>query len=447
MVRRVLKFTGFPTTHLVAVAILGSCLCAVAAVGFVQDPQGIPVQPGPAAPERSTQPEVRKPPRATQPAAGEQDVVPPGTGSTTETLEVRSGDNLARLFTRRGIPAGDLHELVQSQPFGSRLKSIYPGHQLTIMIDANNRLTELSYSPGPLETLEFSRVGDGFSGTEVKAAPERVKRYRHGVIDHSLFVASQRAGLADSVTLRIAEIFQWDVDFVLDIRAGDTFHVLLEELFLGEQFVGYGDILAAEFVNQGESYRAVLFRNAKGQPNYYDPDGKSMRKAFIRAPVEFTRISSNFNLRRKHPLWNSAMPHRGIDYAAPTGTPVLAAGDGKIIKVGRTRPNGNYVFIRHGDKFVTKYLHLSAFAAGVRTNATVDQGQMIGYVGSTGWATGPHLHYEFLVHGEHKNPRTVQLPDADPVPGDELERFTSAAKPLFALLDSRKRTQLAYLGR
>ena len=444
----ILKGSRFPTTHLAAIAILGLCLCPFVVARFVHAPENENTHPGPEALELSVQQDILAAalPEAA-PDAATQDTPAAQTGPNTEILEVRSGDNLANLFKRRGIPPGDLHELVHSQPFGPRLKAIYPGHQLKISTDSDNRLAKLSYSPGPLETLEFTRVGDGFAGNEVIAEPERVKQYRHGIIDHSLFVASQRAGLEDSVTMRLAEIFQWDIDFVLDIRAGDAFHVLLEELHLGDQFVGCGDILAAEFVNQGDVYRAVLFRDSKGQANYYDPAGKSMRKAFLRAPVSFTRISSNFNLRRKHPLWNRAMPHRGIDYAAPTGTPVRASGYGTVIKAGRTRPNGNYVVIRHGEQFVTKYLHLSKFARGIRANATVRQGQTIGYVGSTGWATGPHLHYEFLVYGVHKNPRTVKLPDADPVPEAELAQFSRTAAPLFALLDSRKQTQLAYLSR
>ena len=364
----------------------------------------------------------------------------------TEQVQVRSGDNLALLFQRRGIPPGDLHKLVTSSPLGPRLKSIFPGHQLAITTDRENRLTKLSYSPGPLEKLEFSRAGDSFEGVEVIAEPERATRYRQGTIEHSLFVASQRAGLEDSVTMRLAEIFQWDIDFVLDIRAGDAFHVLLEELYLRDQFIGYGDILAAEFVNRGDSYRAVLYKDSSGESSYYSPNGTSMRKAFLRAPVSFTRISSNFNLRRKHPLWKSAMPHRGIDYASPSGTPILAAGHGRVMTAGRSGPNGNYIVIRHGEQFVTKYLHLSRFARNMRANVPVKQGQTIGYVGSTGWATGPHLHYEFLVNGVHENPRTVKLPDASPVPESDLGRFSQVAAPLFALLDSRKHTQLAYLS-
>lgn len=437
----------FPSTHLAAVAILGLCLCPLVVARFVnhEDPKQFrpDTHPLDLPIERSTI------------DAGLDNTAAVGEGTpdmhrsapATETVQVRSGDNLALLFQRRGIPPGDLHRLVGSRPFGARLESIFPGHQLIITTDQENRLTKLSYSPGPLEMLEFSRAGVSFEGVEVISEPERVTKYRHGNIEHSLFVASQRAGLEDSVTMRLAEIFQWDIDFVLDIRAGDAFHVLLEELYLGAQFIGYGDILAAEFVNRGDSYRAVLYKDSSGESSYYNPDGRSMRKAFLRAPVSFTRISSNFNLRRKHPLWKSAMPHRGIDYAAPSGIPVLAAGKGRVITVGRSGANGNYIVIRHGEQFVTKYLHLSKFARSMRTNAPVRQGQTIGYVGSTGWATGPHLHYEFLVNGVHMNPRTVKLPDANPVPKSELGQFGQVADPLLALLDSRKQTQLAYLSR
>lgn len=437
----------FPTTHVAAVAILGLCLCPLVVARFVsQTDTGNPAsEPNPL--DAPVAEAVLAPVTPVTAFAAQSASDTDGNGATTETLHVRSGDSLSMLFKRRGIPAGDLHNLVNSQPFGPRLKSIFPGHKLIITTDSDNRLTKLSYSPGPLETLEFSRVGDYFNGAEIIADPQRIVRYRQGTIDHSLFVASQRAGLKDDATMRLAEIFQWDIDFVLDIRTGDAFHVLLEELYLGEKFVGYGDILAAEFVNRGQSYRAVLYQDSAGNSNYYNPAGQSMRKAFLRAPVSFTRISSNFNLRRKHPLWNRAMPHRGIDYAAPRGTPVIAAGQGKVIKAGRTGPNGNYIVIRHGEQFVTKYLHLSRFAPGIRPNTTVRQGQTIGYVGSTGWSTGPHLHYEFLVHGVHQNPRTVKLPNAAPVPETELARFNQVAGSRFDLLDARKQTQLAYLGR
>jgi len=361
------------------------------------------------------------------------------------SIQVKPGDNLSVIFKRQGLPARDIHDLVTSEPLGKRLKSIFPGHTLTFTRAENGTLVKLAYTPGPLETLEFERVGDGFVGRELRQEPSRSKAYKHGVIDHSLFIASQRAGLADNVTMRLAQIFQWDVDFVLDIRSGDEFHVVYEELYVGDEFIGYGNIVAAEFVNRGESFRAIRYTDSAGRSDYYDPQGDSMRKAFLRAPVEFSRISSNFNLRRIHPLFKRNIPHRGIDYAAPTGTPILAAGDGRVVTASRTKPNGNYAVIQHGEQFTTKYLHMSKFGRGIKSGVRVKQGQIIGYVGATGWATGPHLHYEFLVNGVHQNPRTVELPDAEPIAAPELARFTENAQPLLSLLDDfKQQTQLAY---
>lgn len=361
------------------------------------------------------------------------------------SVQVKPGDNLSVIFKRQGIPARDIHHLLESEPLGKRLRNIFPGHALTFTRADDGTLTKLAYTPGPLETLEFERLGEGFVGREVIQEPTRTTAYKHGVIDHSLFVASQRAGLPDGVTMRLAQIFQWDVDFVLDIRRGDEFHVVFEELYVGNEFIGHGDILAAEFVNRGESYRAIRYTDAQGRSDYYDPQGDSMRKAFLRAPVEFSRISSNFNLRRIHPLFKRNIPHRGIDYAAPTGTPILAAGDGRVVTASRSKPNGNYVVIQHGEQFTTKYLHLSKFGRNVKSGSKVKQGQIIGYVGATGWATGPHLHYEFLVNGVHQNPRTVQLPDAEPIPRPELARFNERARPLLTLLDDfKQQVQLAY---
>jgi murein DD-endopeptidase MepM/ murein hydrolase activator NlpD len=363
------------------------------------------------------------------------------------TVKVRSGDSLSIIFKREGLPAGDVHHLVTSEPLGKRLKNIYPGHELTFTQAEDGTLLKMAYTPSALQTLEFEKDDTGFKGRELVVQPDRNKAYKHGIIDHSLFVASQRAGLPDAMTMRLAQIFQWDVDFVLDIRRGDEFHVVYEELYVGDEFVGFGDILAAEFINQGRSHRAIRYTDARGDSDYYGPKGNPMRQAFIRAPVEFSRISSNFNLRRVHPLFKRSAPHRGIDYAAPTGTPVYAAGEGRVVTAGRTEPNGNYVVIQHGQAIVTKYLHLSKFGRGIRSGERVKQGQTIGYVGATGWATGPHLHYEFLVNGVHQNPRTVKLPNAEPIPAQELARFKQNSAPLLALLEDYKQQVHIALGR
>lgn len=462
---------SFPKPHLVLSCVLTLVLTAVALGQFSADesdrftteavlldlpasgqprPQPArvqPLRPGAAAPLADTLVPLTLPTLA--PPADEPPFAPPAEEApapvhVVSRVQVRPGDNLSVIFKREGIPAREVHRLLASEPLGTRLKNIFPGHGLTFTRAEDGTLLKLAYTPGPLETLEFERVGETFVARETIQEPERSTAYKHGVIDHSLFVASQRAGLADSVTMRLAQIFQWDVDFVLDIRRGDEFHVVYEELYVGDEFVGYGDILAAEFINQGESYRAIRYTDSKGRSDYYDPQGDSMRKAFLRAPVEFSRISSNFNLRRVHPLFKRNMPHRGIDYAAPTGTPILASGDGRVVTASRTQPNGNYVVIQHGEQFTTKYLHMSKFGRGIKAGARVKQGQVIGYVGSTGWASGPHLHYEFLVNGVHQNPRTVQLPDAEPIPAKELDRFNQRAAPLLAMLDDfKERLQLA----
>ena len=357
-----------------------------------------------------------------------------------ETIEikVRSGDSLARIFSRHKLSPKDVYQLTQTPQLGKRLKNIYPGHKLTLQVDADKRVMQVSYATGPLDDWVYTREGDAFTANHQQKEPERRVAFKRGDIKHSLFIASQKAGLTDNLTMRLAQIFQWDVDFVLDIRPGDKFFVLYEDLYLGEEFIGHGDILAAEFVNQGESFKALRYTDSNGNADYFAPNGESMRKAFLRAPVEFSRISSNFNLRRVHPLFNTVRPHRGIDYSAPRGTPILAAGDGRITRAGRTKPNGNFVVIQHGEQFVTKYLHLSKFARGVKTGAKVTQGQTIGYVGATGWATAPHLHYEFLVNGVHQNPRTVDLPDAKPVNKTELARFQENTTRYSQLLSSFK---------
>lgn len=357
------------------------------------------------------------------------------TSSLTASLttdEVKAGDSLATIFSRNGFSAKDLHTISRTR-FGKQLKDIFPGHRLTFL-HHEGQLQTLTYNTDRLTSYVFERTDEGFRGEVIESQPDKVVSYKHSTIDSNLFLASQRAGLPDNLTMRLAQIFQWDIDFVLDIRPGDEFFVLFEELYFEGEFIGYGDILAAEFVNQGKRYEAVQYVTQSGRKDYFTPDGVSMRKAFLRAPVEFSRISSRFNMRRLHPVRKTVRPHRGIDYAAPRGTPILASGDGRIQKASRNSANGNYIIISHGQQFVTKYLHLSKFGRGIKTGKKVKQGQIIGYVGSTGLATGPHLHYEFLVNGVHKNPRTVALPKAQSVAKRELPLFAQATRQHSLLL-------------
>ncbi len=356
-------------------------------------------------------------------------------GGSSHVEQVGPGDNLSIVFQRRQLPARELQRILDSGPLAQRLRRLQPGDQLIFVRDPDGVLQRFAYAPSSFERLEFERIGDAFTGREVVEETDTVRVHREATIEHSLFDAGQRIGLDDNLTLRLAQIFQWDIDFVLDIRAGDRFHVVYEERRHNGQAVDRGRILAAEFVNQGTPYRAVRYVDSHGLDSFYSPDGESMRKRFLRAPVAFTRISSNFNLKRRHPLFKRTMPHRGIDYAAPVGTTVLAAGDGVVRVAGRTRPNGNYVVLQHGEEFSTKYLHLSRFARSLQRGRSVAQGDIIGYVGATGYATGPHLHYEFLVSGVHRNPRTVKMPKAKPITASERERFGRSTAPLLALLD------------
>ena len=367
--------------------------------------------------------------------------------SNAQAIEhtVQRGENLAVVFQKHGFSAPELHAMAISRPHGKRLQNILPGKTIRFILDQRGLLSKLSYQPSPLELLEFQRVKNGYSGKLTRKQADVNRVYRTGRINQSLFVSAQRSGLSDALIMQLAKIFQWDIDFALDLRRGDEFSVILEELYVDGRFIGHRDILAAEFLNQGESFRAVRFEpNDSGEGGYYTSNGKSLRKAFLRAPLEFSRISSNFDLRRVHPLFNRLRPHRGIDYAAPTGTPIRASGSGRVQIAGKSAANGNYVVLQHSAEYQTKYLHLSRFAKGLRAGKRVKQGELIGYVGQTGWATGPHLHYEFLVNGAHQNPRTVKLPNDAPISGKQLIAFREYAKPLLFQLDAyRQGPQIA----
>lgn len=435
-------FVALPREHLVLVAIIGLVLAGVWAGDRALDQRANAAnvrQPEP--PVLVAQPEFTPPPApAAVPNLVPPDAPPPPARNVTRAF-VGSGDTLSTIFQRHGLTERDLHLVLSSGPLGKRLATIHPGHEFEFEQDADGELVHLTYRLGRLDTVEFDRVGDAFQGAQVVREPDLVTGYRHGVIEQSLFVACQRAGLDDAFAQRLAHIFQWDIDFILDIRNGDEFHVLFHEHHIDGERVAFGDILAVDFINQGDRYTAVRYRDATGAVSYYTPAGENMRKQFLRAPVDFTRISSNFNLRRVHPLWKSSMPHRGIDYAAPRGTKVRAAGDGRVVIAGRTEANGRYIVLKHGMRYQTKYLHLSRIAGGMRPGKAVSQGQIIGYVGATGWATGPHLHYEFLVDGVHKNPRTVPLPQAEAIAEGERRDFKESTSGLLAELESSKSTR------
>jgi murein DD-endopeptidase MepM/ murein hydrolase activator NlpD len=354
---------------------------------------------------------------------------------TWREATVARGDSLARIFSRSGVSSVELHKLMTLGAAVNTLKHIYPGQTLNLLADAEGRLLELRYEESHTRGLHVRREGDSFTATTIHRIPDRQIANASAVIESSLFLAGQKARLPDVMIMDLAGIFGWDVDFALDIRRGDRFTVLYDELYLDGERIGEGNILAAEFVNQGHVFRAVRYTDADGRTDYYTPEGHSLRKAFLRTPVEFSRISSGFNLKRKHPVLNRIRAHKGVDYAAPQGTPIKVTGDGRVVFRGVKGGYGNVVIVQHGSTYSTLYAHLSGFARGVNTGTRVRQGQTIGYLGMTGLATGPHLHYEFLVNGTHRNPLTVKFPDAAPIDKRFRPDFQKQAQTLMAQLD------------
>jgi len=347
----------------------------------------------------------------------------PESSLTWREQKVTSGDSLSTLFARASFSPTDVHRITSSKD-GKLLLDIYPGEILRFGSNSNGELEELHYIQSKLVSRVYTLKDGKYQSKEQVQVPDTLLTYREGVIEDSLYMSGLKANLPDKLIMALADIFAWDVDFVFDIRQGDSFSMLFEEHYLSGEKLGVGNIVAATFTNRGKTYQAVRYTNKQGQTDYYTPDGLSMRKAFLRTPLDIFRISSEFNLKRKHPIHKMIKAHRGIDFAAPRGTPVYASGDGKVIGSGYSAANGNYVFIQHGQAYVTKYLHLNS--KKVTRGQTVRQRQLIGTVGATGYATGPHLHYEFLVNGVHRNPRTVQLPQANPISKAELAAFQSA---------------------
>jgi len=358
---------------------------------------------------------------------------------------VKSGDNLSKIFRRAGLNDADIYELISTCKDAKVLRKIFPGQTLAFHIE-NEELIELRYQVDQLTSRHYSRDSKKFIADEKIREPELHPSYHEGTINSSLFLAGQNAGLSDALIMRMATIFGWDVDFVLDIRQGDSFKVLYDEKYLDGEHIGNGPILAAEFTNKDKTFKAVRYSHKDGSSQYYTPSGYSMRKAFLRTPVDFARISSHFNLRRKHPVLNRIRAHKGTDYAAPRGTPIRAAGDGKVVHAGRKGGYGKAVILKHGGAYKTLYAHMTKYGKGIKSGKRVKQGQIIGYVGSTGLATGPHLHYEFHVNGRVRNPVTVKLPKAQSIIKSERDRFMEQTKIHVAQMgDMQAQRQLASL--
>jgi murein DD-endopeptidase MepM/ murein hydrolase activator NlpD len=363
--------------------------------------------------------------------------LPPEPASIMLDLLVKRGDTLEVLFRRNGLSLTDLAEMVALPDASGALKILKPGDRLEIA-HRDGQVLSLRRELDEIKLLSIARGEAGFAANTIEREVDIRTTGAHGEIRSSLFEAGTAAGISDRTTMDMAGIFEWDIDFILDVRVGDTFTVIYEELWRDGVKLRDGQIVAAEFVNQGKSFRAARFTDSSGRASYYTPEGRSVRKAFIRAPLNFTRISSNFNPSRRHPVLNSIRAHRGVDYAAPTGTPIRAAGDGKVLFRGVQGGYGNTMILQHGGNITTLYGHLSRFG-NARTGARVNTGDVIGYVGSSGLATGPHLHYEYRVSGVHRNPRTVTLPPADPIAAEQQATFLAMTEPLWRQLDGYTR--------
>ncbi len=360
----------------------------------------------------------------------------------TIKYKIRRGDTLSEIFRRNGIPVREALVVARLEK-ASVLQSLVPGRVLELCKSKSSHLLVLHYELDNFEVLSVEANDDGWRPGIEQIDITVHHRFASGTINQSLFTAFKRAGINEKLVTQLVSIFGWDIDFALDIRRGDRYSIVYEELHADERKIGTGDIVAAEFVNHGMIYRAVRHIDENGNIEYYSPDGTSLRGTFLRTPVKFSRITSRFNGKRFHPKLKKWRAHRGVDYSAPRGTPVLVTADGRVSFVGRNGGYGKAVVVRHGGTYSTLYGHLSRFKRGLRKGTTVKQGDVIGYVGSTGLTTGPHLHYEFRVNGIHRDPLAFNIPRSGRIPARYRHSFLNYAQEWMDRLASFTETALA----
>ena len=354
------------------------------------------------------------------------------------------GDTFAALLNRLGVDSADTMLLLKVHGGSKPFRALRPGMTVHAHTSDLGQLLELRFVAGDATVLGFTRDGERFSVVDEPAELVRRVYVRKGEIRSSLFAAADEAGLPDSVTIQVADVFSGDIDFHRDLRRGDRFTVVYEVVHYQGRPLRSGRVLAAEFVNNRKTFRAVWFVDEDGKGGYYAPDGSNLRKAFLRSPLEFSRITSGFAMRF-HPIMNEWRAHKGVDYGAPAGTRVRATGDGVVEFAGRQGGYGNFVVLRHHGGITTAYAHLSGLGSGIHKGSRVAQGELIGFVGATGWATGPHLHYEFRVNNEHRNPLAMAMPAAEPVAPQRMEAFRAASGPLAVQLELLAHTSFAAL--
>ena len=331
---------------------------------------------------------------------------------------VKPGEALYDIFTRLGLDTDELYEIAAASKSEYNVGRLTPGRSLSLEVDEEKHVQSLTYNIDGDNMLRVKRTGEGFAAEKCDIPYTTTLVHLSGTIHDNLVSSMDDLLLA----LDLSDIFAWDIDFATDIRKGDTYKVVVEEQRLNGQFVKYGKILAAEFINNGRAHYAYRYEQ-DSKVDYFDRDGRSLKKAFLKAPLSFRRISSTFSRNRFHPVLKVYRPHLGVDYAAPRGTPVSTVGDGTVLEAGYKKGNGNYVKIKHPNGYITYYLHLDKIKQGVRRGAHVSQGQVIGTVGSTGYATGPHLDYRVKINDQFVNPLTLKLPPGVPVSKDHLASF------------------------
>ncbi len=420
----------FPIRHRIATALIAlPCFGVVAAFGIAPDTiiETIPVN--------TVVEELTLPPLT--PAAD-------GIPAFTREERIQRGDTVASLLARLQVDDLAASKFLRDNRQAKALYQLIPGKTVRVTTRADGKLVSLRYLNGS-NLLAVDRNDNGFAVEEEPARLEQRVLMKSAEIRYSLFGATDAAGLPDAVATQIADIFSTDIDFHRDLRKGDRFSVVYEVFYHRGEAVKTGRVLAAEFINQGKTYRAVYFNYAENQGAYYTPDGRNLRKQFLRSPLEFSRITSGFTHARFHPVLQTWRAHNGIDYGAPSGTRIKAAGDGEVKFAGRQGGYGNMVVLRHQSKFTTWYGHLSGFAKGMRKGKRVAQGEVIGYVGATGLATGPHLHYEFRINGVHQNPLRVAMPEAPPITLEQKPKFEQDTKLYAQRLDLLRGTNLASL--
>jgi len=359
---------------------------------------------------------------------------------------IRPGDTIASVVRRLGIDDSEAEGFLRTDAVARLLQSkLRAGQLISAQFDEQGELHALQYAvPGSDRALNIARTGNDLKTQETGLPLETRTQSRAGTIRSSLFAAADEIDLPDAIAIQLAEIFGGEIDFHTDLRRGDRFVVIYESLTHNGREVKTGRVLAAEFVNAGTTYQALWFNDQAGSEGYFTAEGRSLKKAFLRSPLEFSRVSSGFSMRL-HPIHGDWRAHKGVDYAAPIGTSVRATAAGYVEFVGQQRGYGNFIVLRHHDRYSTAYGHLNSFVSGIRQGSRVSQGDVIGYVGRTGWATGPHLHYEFRIADVHQDPLSVALPIAQPLSGSGLENFRAAAQPMlmrFELINGVKTAKL-----